>query len=175
MMRYVVSTVILMALAALLGAQDPRTALERRQRAELLQRNFGVAAQLVDGSLALAKTSSSLERSTSYDEIIRTLEKEIKDAARAGDAERVAELTGHLSHLMNQGLLPNLEKARRVISANSPDEKSLFDLRDLARRMTHEIADTVAHSSVADKPEVQAKLQDLRAAREQVELTTENR
>jgi hypothetical protein len=173
MMRYVVSTAILMTLAALLGAQDPRTGPSARQRAELLQRNYGVAERLVDGSLALAKTSSSLDRSTSYDEIIRTLEKEIKEAAQAGDAERVAELTDHLSRLMNEGLLPNLQKARQVISANSPDEKSLFDLRDLARRMTVEIADTVAHSTVADKPEVRAKLNDLRAAREQVEQKVE--
>jgi hypothetical protein len=175
MTRYVVSTVILMALAALLGAQDPRTGPNKDQRAALLQRNYGVAERLVDGSLQLAKTSSSLERSASYDEIIRKLEEEIKQAAQAGDAERVAELTDHLSHLINKGLLPNLEKARHVISANSPDEESLFKLRDLARRMTIEIADTVAHSTVAGKPEVQAKLNDLRAAREQVELTTEKK
>jgi len=174
-MRYVVSTTILMALAAMLGAQDPRTGPNVQERAKLLQRNYGVAEQLVKSSLTLAKTSSSLDRSTSYDEIIRTLEKEIKEAAQAGDAERVAELTDHLSRLMNEGLLPNLQKARQVISANSPDEKSLFDLRDLARRMTEEIADKLAHSAVGGKPEVQAKLKDLRAAREQVERTTEKK
>jgi len=174
-MRYVVSTAILMALAALLGAQDPRTGPSARQRAALLQRNYGVAERLVDGSLALAKTSSSLDRSTSYDAIIRNLEEEIKKAAQAGDAERVAELTDHLARLMNEGLLPNVEKARQVISANSPDEKSLFDLRDLARRMTDEIADTIAHSTVAGTPEVQTKLKDLRQAREQVERTTEKK
>ena len=175
MTRYVVSTVMLMALSALLGAQDPRAPLKASQRAELLQRNFGVAERLVDGSLQLAKTSSSLERSTSYDDIIRSLEKEIKQAAQAGDAERVAELTGHLSRLVNEGLLPNLDKARRVISANSPDEKSLFDLRDLARRMTDDIDNSVAHSTVAGNSEVQMKLKDLRDAREQVERTTEKK
>jgi hypothetical protein len=39
--------------------------------------------------------------------------------------------------------------------------------------MSGEIADTVNHSTVADKPEVQAKLQDLRVAREQVEQKVE--
>ena|SRR5947209_696600 len=175
MRRYVFSTLLMAALAAWAGAQPGTTRTpEAREQLQLVQRNQNLYRKLTDGSLTLArKASSPLARSESYDAVIRALEEEIKAAAQAGDAGRVAELGGHLHRVVAEGLVPNLQKARKLVSEGSPDEERLFRLRGLTQRMTGEVGQEIAKSKAAGSAEVQKLLADLNAARGQVEKAVE--
>jgi hypothetical protein len=152
-----------------LGAQNQRLPNDP-ERGALLQRNAGMAKKIVTGSLTLARPSSSaLQRSTSYRDVILTLEEEIKTAAEAGDAERVVELTKHVTELMEKGLLPNLTKARSLISGGSPDEEKLFELRNFADRMTKDIDAAIkGRGDVSAKASVEAELKRLSSLRADV-------
>lgn|SRR5262245_8250589 len=172
--RYVFSTLLFAAMAAWAGAQPGTTKPRPDQMLQLVQRNQNLYKKLVGGSLTLAKMSSSpLARSESYDAVIRELEEEIKRAAQAGEAGRVAELTRHMTDVLEKGLTPNLQKARKLISEGSPDEKKLLDLRGLTQRMTGELGQEIAKSSVANSAKVKELLEALEAARQKVEKAVE--
>jgi hypothetical protein len=75
--------------------------------------------------------------------------------------------------MLEKGLVPNLEKARKLASPGSNEELKLRNLRDLTNRMSGEVEKAIAASRIGKSAEVLAVLGALKANREQVEKKVE--
>jgi hypothetical protein len=110
-------------LAALVGAQSP-AALRPDQRGELYRMNRPVIERLIDETVEGSRSPNDhLKRADSYYQVLREFSFQIREAEKQGNAERVAELTGHLTALVDQGLAPSLVKAKRQVEGGSGQEE----------------------------------------------------
>lgn len=123
MIRHALSLTLMVALAALVGAQSP-TALKPQQRAQLYKQNRAVIEGLVEKTVASARMSTDhLKRADSYYKLLFQFNTEITQAREAKNQARVDELTRHLQTLLDHGLAPTLESARKQVEGGTGAEE----------------------------------------------------
>lgn len=152
------------ALSAWAGAQGPGPAapLSPEDKVRLLRENGALIESLVSDGVALSAADTPVKRAEFCRGAARALVNAVQHAATAGDAERVAELTGLFRALARDALAPTLEDAKRVVSAESPDGKRLRELRELAARDVTDLRAAIPATGTLPKSErVRAALKGL--------------
>ncbi|MBX9585567.1 MAG: hypothetical protein K2X87_35110, partial [Gemmataceae bacterium] len=110
-----------------------------------------------------------LARATATGKTVRALGVAFRAAAETGDADRAADLGGHLSVAVRDGLVPVLDQARGTIPVGSPQAKELAKLRAKAAADLGEFRAAVpAAGKVADSPTVRAVRDQLDGLREKL-------
>jgi hypothetical protein len=122
MIRQLLTLTIVAIVCAVVGAQGSK-ALLPQQRAELYKKNRPMIERLVEKTVESSQTPNNhLKRADSYYKVLFDFGKEIKAAREANDADRVAELTTHLTILLDEGLAPTLGQARAQAEDGSNKE-----------------------------------------------------
>jgi hypothetical protein len=116
--------------AAWVGAQGQAPRPSPADQAKMIQRNRALYHTAVNRGLNLTKQFDALDRAGTCTELAKEWAKEVETAAKARDHARVAELGKQLSQVVEQGVVPNLEEARKQIKAGSLYEKALEKRRD---------------------------------------------
>jgi len=133
MLRLGSTMLIGLALAAWAGAQaPPRAALSAAEQLRLHRANRLLLADLVDRGIDLGQASHPVDRAEACRKTARVLGVALLQAADANDADRVAELGGHLEMVIRDGLVPMLDRAKRDIHPQSPDAVRLKAVQDSA-------------------------------------------
>lgn len=123
MIRRLLSVIVVAAFAAVVGAQAPR-ALLPQQRAELYKKNRPMIERLVEKTVESSRTPNDhVKRADSYYKVLFDFSREITDARKANDTERVDELTKLLLQLLDKGLRPTLDDARRQVEDGTGNEE----------------------------------------------------
>lgn len=136
MIRHALSLVGAALLVAAVGAQGPKD-VPPAQRAELYKKNRAVIEQLVEKTVESARTPNDhVKRADTYYKVLFQFNTEIKKAKDANDADRAAELTGHLKTLLDQGLNPTLKDARKLVENGTGVEEFLQVRGDLLAQLT---------------------------------------
>jgi hypothetical protein len=110
----------------------------------MIQRNRSLYRTAVEKGLNLTGQTYSLHRAGTCTEMAREWAREVDAAAKARDHARVAELGKQLSQVIDQGVVPNLEEARREIQPGSLAERTLFKQRDAAVEVLKPLEDTLS-------------------------------
>lgn len=125
MLRHTLTFVTAAFLAAIVGAQGPKSP-SPAQRGELFKKNRLVIENLVEQTLQSAHTPGDyVKRAGSYYPVLYKFNKEIAEAGQAHDTPRVEELTHHLETLLDKGLAPTLVKARIQVENGTGNEEYL--------------------------------------------------
>jgi hypothetical protein len=119
MLRHTVSTVVVIFLVAVVGAQGPKS-LSPQQQGELYKKNRLVVEKIVDKTLESSNVPGEhVKRANSYYDILYSFNKEIGQARQANDTARVDELSKHLGTLLDKGLAPTLVDARKQVEGGT--------------------------------------------------------
>ena len=131
MIRHILTLSVVAVLAAVVGGQSPR-ALQPKERAELFKKNQLIIEKLVEKTVESSHTPNDhLKRVSTYYEILHKFNVEIRQANTAGDKARVAELTAHLSQLLDKGLSPTLKQDRLQVENGTGAEDYVKVKNDL--------------------------------------------
>ncbi|MCZ2340424.1 MAG: hypothetical protein LC104_01350 [Bacteroidales bacterium] len=95
------------------------------EQLQMLQSNRSLLEQLLDRSVAISDSESSLTRAEACRSAAQTLTRALQDATPATEPGRVAELADHLSTLWTEGLAPILHETRQEVHPGSPDYERL--------------------------------------------------
>jgi len=103
-------------------------------RLRLLHANRGLLEDLLGRGLKLGTASGKLDRAEECRLTLATLTDAVNRATEepAVDADRVAELTDHLTELVQSGLVPTLAQAREGVRAGSPGAEQLAKIETAA-------------------------------------------
>ena len=168
MIRNAACSMIVILLAALAGAQGPKTGLTAAQQHQMFQRNRVMIQTLVDSSVEISAMSGDyLQRSRSYRKVIMKFENELTDAANGNDAGRIAEIGKHLNTVMRQGLAPSLQAAVRQVGADGTGQKDLREIRDRSVELVEWLQDK-AKNKWADTPEVREVIESLERTKKEL-------
>ncbi|WP_020468922.1 hypothetical protein [Zavarzinella formosa] len=119
MIRHTLSLLLMVGMTAWVGGQTP-TALKPQYRAQLYKQNRVVIERLVEKTVTSARTPNDhLKRADGYYKLLFQFNTEITQAIDRKDQARVNELTRHLQTLLDQGLAPTLEDARRQVEGGT--------------------------------------------------------
>jgi len=119
MFRHTLSTVVVIILVAVVGAQGPKS-LSGRQQGELYNKNRTVIKEIVEKTLESSHIpNDSVKRANTYYDIIFNFNKEIAQARQSNDTARIDELSKHLGLLLDDGLAPTLVKARELVEGGT--------------------------------------------------------
>jgi hypothetical protein len=133
MIRLAYTSLAFVALAAWAGAQaPPRASLSAAEQLRLHRANRVLLADLVDRGIDLGGASHPVDRAEACRKTARVLGVALLQAAEANDADRVAELGGHLESVVRDGLVPMIDDANRHIHPMSPDAVRLKAVREAA-------------------------------------------
>ena len=129
--RWAFALIAFIGLATWAGAQGPASpaSLSAEDKLRLLRANSALIENLVRDGIKISKTDQPVERATHCRAASRSLVNAIQEAARAEDAERVAELTDLYRTVVRDGLLPTLAEAKRDAAPGSPAEVTLREVR----------------------------------------------
>ena len=130
-------TLTLAAFALLSVWADAQTApapVLAADRLRLLHANRDLLEDLLDRGLKLDAASTQLDRADQCRLALGTLTDALNRATEepAVDADRVAELTDHLTELVQSGLAPTLAAARAKVQARSPGKEQLTRIETAA-------------------------------------------
>jgi hypothetical protein len=131
MARFLFTFSCLIALAAWAGAQGtaPRSAAEQLN---MLRTDRVLLGNLVDDSLGLSGANTPLEKAEACRRTTRTISDALGQAVGDQDANRVAELGGHLETVVRDALVPSFDDAKRLIPDDSPEAAKLKELKQKA-------------------------------------------
>jgi hypothetical protein len=164
--RTILTTAVLAALAAWASAQNPAPGEAAGERMDRFARNRSLVESLVARGVDLANTNDPLQRAGVCHDTAAELGGRLREAVAADDPVRVAELTEYLGAVAHGGLIPNLEDARQVIPARSPEEEKLLKLRDdAAAGLGQAEAAVPADGRIGASPRVSAARRQLADAR----------
>jgi hypothetical protein len=120
MTRPILSVGVGVLMATVVGAQGPDYAV----RGKLYEKNRDVIERLVLQTVESSKTPNDhLKRADAYYPVLYQFSVEIQKANQAREANRVNELTGHLTVLLKDGLAPTLDKAKKQVEGGSGVEQ----------------------------------------------------
>lgn len=152
------------ALAAWVSAQTGTGPLAA-DHLQVLKQNRSLYEDMTRHGLALADRHTSLDRADECRRMADRLGREVEDAARRGDADRLAEVSGHLQSVAADGLAPNLAAARRDITPKSADYKRLQEVHQQAFDGLTRSADAIpATGDLANSTKAQTAREQLAAA-----------
>lgn len=118
--RPLLVTAALAALAAWVSAQ-PGTGPTAADSLRILKVNRGLYEDLTRHGLALGEQNTALDRADECRRITDRLGREVREAVRWNDADRLAEVSDYLNTVAADGLAPNLNDARGSITPQSED------------------------------------------------------
>jgi hypothetical protein len=154
----------LAALAAWVSAQ-PGFAPTAGDHLRLLQANRGLYDDLTKHALALSGKNTSLDRADECRQVADRLAREVREAVDRKDADRVAEVSDHLSAVTADGLAPNLADARRDITPTSQDYPRLQEVHQQAFDSLSRLATAVpTDGELGESKRAQAAREKLTAA-----------
>ncbi|QEL15925.1 hypothetical protein [Limnoglobus roseus] len=128
MRRLVFTSFVLMLLTAWVSGQPAATGPTAGEQLHMFQRNRDLLENLVEHSVELANANTPVGKVRACHESTKDLGRAIKDAADRDDADRVAELSEHLTAVIKFGLVPTVDDARTIIPVGTPDYQQLLDL-----------------------------------------------
>lgn len=143
--------------AAWAGAQGSAAQLSLEDRLRLRQANGLLIENLVNDGVAMVNAADSVERASRCRGAARSLVNAIDQAADAGDAERVAVLTGLYKQVVTDGLAPTIKDASQEVRPDSPRGKVLKDVRAYAE---NDLAALKAAIGKSDKVRANPHVQD---------------
>jgi hypothetical protein len=163
MVRWCYLLTAFVALAAWAGAQNPTppAQLSAKDKLRLHRANSTLIENLVNDGVAMSNVGDPVDRAERCRSAARSLVNAIQDAARAEDAERVAELAGLFRTVVLEGLLPTLNDAKQNVTPKSPGEKKLRDVRENSARDVNDLKAATATGKLADHPRVKEALKGL--------------
>ena len=132
MRRLVFTSFVLTLLAAWASGQSATSGPLAGEQLKLFQSNRELLENLVEHSVDLANADTPLAKIKACHESTKDLGRAIKDAADRDDADRVAELSEHLTAVIHHGLVPTIDDARTTVPMGTQAEKELFELTSLA-------------------------------------------
>jgi hypothetical protein len=132
MARWVYMLTAFAGLAAWAGAQHPAPPLSAEDRLRLLKTNATLIDNLVREGVELSKAGLPEDRAARCRGASLALANEIREAARAENAERVVELTGLFHNLVRDGLVPTINDGLKSVPPQSPSAVKLREVRGLA-------------------------------------------
>jgi hypothetical protein len=170
MARWFYLLTVFVALAAWAGAQNPAppAQLSAEDRLRLLRANSTLIENLVNDGVAMSNVGDPVDRAERCRSAARSLVNAIQDAARAEDAERVAELATLFRTVVAEGLIPTLKDAKQNVAPKSPGEKKLRDVRDNSARDVTDLKAATATGKLADNPRVKEALKGVEELSEQL-------
>lgn len=152
------------ALAAWVSAQTG-TGPTAADSLRMLKLNRGLYEDLTAHALALGERHTALDRADECRRVADRLGREVQDAARLNNPDRVAEVGDHLGAVVADGLVPNLTDARDGISPKSPEFKRLQDVhREAFDGLTRTVNAIPTDGEVGASAKVQAAREKLAAA-----------
>jgi hypothetical protein len=163
MKRNLSLAVLIIGLAALAFAQEPRAPTPGAERILQAQRNQKLVDRLVTGSLDLARAADRIDRAKFCNALARSLADEIKQAADDHDGDRAIELGHHLQDLLKNGVAANLNKERSQFPQGSARETALTQVWDESEQITEPL---MSDLSEAMKDNPSALRQVLKAIKE---------
>jgi hypothetical protein len=124
MRRSVLTLFIGAALCAWVSAQGtpPLTA---EVQVKQFKNNRILIENLVDHGIYISNADDSLARAEACQRTARTLANYLERAAGEGDPDRVAEFAELFSQVIREGLMPNLDAAKKSITEKSPRADTL--------------------------------------------------
>jgi hypothetical protein len=154
MRRMMLTLIAFATLSAWLSAQGPST-LPAETQVKQFQSNRILIGNLVDRGINLSNSDNPLDRAEECRKTAQTLAHYLGRAVGAEDTERVAEFAGLYGEVVRDGLVPNLEAARRDITdPNSQGAARLREINDNARGdlvKTHESIPTTGKVGANDR------------------------
>jgi hypothetical protein len=157
MFRAGVLLVVFLVLAAWAGAQGPP--LSTGDQLDMLRANRALIGGLIEQSVEMAAADTPLKRAAAGQKTAGTLAGAVAREADAGNLDRVTEFGGHLETVVRDALVPNLEKAKQTIPADSPDAPRLKKVFDAAK---HDLDGVVNALGTPGKVGDDAQVQELR-------------
>lgn len=127
MRRLAFTTLVLLALAAV-GSGQPAAGPLAGEQLHLFQSNRELLENLIEHSVELANADTPVAKVRACHEATKDLGRALKEAADRDDADRVAELSDHLTAVIRHGLAPTVTDARGVIPVGTPPFQQLQDL-----------------------------------------------
>ena len=118
---------------------------------------------LVDHGIDLSKADNPLHRADACQRTARTLANYLERAAGNEDPDRVAEFANLYGEVVRDGLVPNLEAAKKLITdPKSPDALRLKQLSDRARGDLEGVRKSMpTEGKVAESEKVKSALQKI--------------
>ena len=159
MRRSGVSLFVIAALCAWVSAQGPPP-LTAEIQVKQFKANRTLIENLVDRNLELSSADDPLRRAEACQRTAGTLANYLQRAAGDGDSERVAEFAGLFSKVIREGLVPNLDAAKKSISdPKSPRAEDLTKVRTNARSDIDGVLKSIpTHGTVGDSDKVKTAL-----------------
>jgi hypothetical protein len=146
MRRSVLTLVIGAALSAWVSAQGPPL-LSADVQVKQFKANRILIENLVDHGIDLSNADSPLRRAEACQRTAGTLAHYLARAAGNEDPDRVAEFANLYSAVVRDGLVPNLNEAKRGITdPKSPDAGRLRAVNEQARRDLDEVRKSIPTS-----------------------------
>lgn len=132
MRRFAATTVLLAALAAWASGQPSTAGPTAGEQLRLFMKNRDLLENLVEHSVALANADTPVAKVRACHETAKDFGRALKDAADRDDADRIAELSEHLTAVITHGLVPTIDAARGVIPVGTPAAKELLEVSQQA-------------------------------------------
>lgn len=134
MPRLTMTLAVFLALSAWAGAQAPVPPLTAADQIRLFRANRTLITDLVQSGIKLGVADHPVDRAAACQETARWLGVALRRAAETSDpdADRVAELGGHLETVVRYGLVPMLDEARQTTPPESQDAARLKLVRETA-------------------------------------------
>lgn len=133
MRRTLLTLIAFAALSAWVSAQVPAP-LSAEIQVKQFRNNQILIGNLVDHGVNLSKADNPFQRAEACQQTAQTLAYSLKRAAEAEDADRIAEFANLYGEVIRDGLVPNMEAAKKNITdPGSPDVGRLKQLNDRAR------------------------------------------
>jgi hypothetical protein len=172
MARSLYLLIAFVALAAWAGAQGPMPPppLSAEDKLRLHRSNSALIGELVRDGVKMSRAGRTVDRAARCRDASQSLVNAIKEAAKAENAERVAELTALYRDLVRDGLVPVMAEVKRNVTPESPDAKALGEVRGHAVRNVSDLKTAIPTGKLADSPRVKDALKQLDELAEQLQL-----
>jgi hypothetical protein len=159
MRRTLLTLIAFAALSAWVSAQGP-SPLTAETQIKQFQSNRILIGSLVDRGIDLSNADNPLDRAEKCRITAQTMAHYLGRAAEADDADRVAEFASLYGEVIRDGLLPNLDAAKKDITdPKSPEAVRLKQLNDRARGdLTSARSSIPTTGKVGDSDKVKAAL-----------------
>ena len=169
MWRALSTLVAFTVLSAWAGAQGTAP-LPAATQVKQFKNNRLLIENLVDHGIDLANADSSVNRAEACRQTAQTLANYLSRAADDQDPDRVAELATLFGEVIRDGVVPNLDEAKKTTTPESPDGQKLKKIGEYAGSTLGEVRKALeTPGKVGDSEKVKAALTALDALKARVQ------
>jgi hypothetical protein len=165
MRRSVLTLVAVAVLAAWAGAHGAGThnSLDAATQAKLFKSNRTLLENLVTHGIDLADADRPLQRAEECRKTATTLVNYLGRAAEDQDPDRVVELASLMGDVIRDGLVPNLDDARKEIRPGDPRFAQLMKVSENATRDLDGLSHLPTEGKVGESQKVKDAIAALQA------------